>query len=195
MAERQAKGSELRRTDRDEGLKLLYGAALDVARQKSQIPEGTTPSFEHSKLERGQYKIRSSSDRLITSVTLHEARSMLAYRREVARKILDRAKVFINSDNPGNQEKRLIRIQPLELRALDWAIGTGRRIPQPPDAPKEPWLSIGLLLCCLVPGVLHLLQGQRPQKDYHQNLADLVDSWRMAAKPDPPDSFFAIYHL
>ena len=46
-------------------------------------------------------------------MTLHDARSMLAYRREVARKILDRAKVFINSDNPGNQEKRLIRIQPL----------------------------------------------------------------------------------
>lgn len=57
-------------------------------------------------------------------MTLHDARSMLAYRREVARKILDRAKVFINSDNPGNQEKRLIRIQPLELRAR-----TGRSAP------------------------------------------------------------------
>jgi hypothetical protein len=113
----------------------------------------------------------------------------------VARKILDRAKVFINSDNPGNQEKRLIRIQPLELRALAWAIGTGRRIPQPPDAQKEPWLSIGLLFCCLVPGVLHLLQRQRLQKDYQQNLTDLVDRWRMAAKPDPPDSFFSLYHL
>lgn len=65
MAERQAKGSELRRTDREEGLKLVYGAALDVARQKNLIPKGTTPSFEHSKLERGRYKIRCGLDRLI----------------------------------------------------------------------------------------------------------------------------------
>jgi len=65
VAERPAKGSELRRTDREEGLKLLYGAALDVARQKNQLPEGKTPSFEHSKLERGRYKIRCGLDRLI----------------------------------------------------------------------------------------------------------------------------------
>ncbi len=82
-----------------------------MTRQKNRLPEGTIPSFEHSKLEGGQYKLRCSSDRLIASVTLHDARSMLAYRREVARKILDRAKVFINSENPGNQQKRLIRIQ------------------------------------------------------------------------------------
>ena len=105
---------------------------------------------------------------------------MLAYWREVARKRLDRAKVFINSDNPGNQEKRLIRIQPMELRALTCAIGTGRRIPQPPDAQKETWFSIGLLLCCLVPGVLHLPQRQQAQTDYLQNLAYPVDRWRMA---------------
>jgi len=195
MAERQRRGAELRRTDREEGLKLLYGAALDVARQNNQIPEGAIPSFEHSALERGRYKLRSTNDQLLAAVSLHDAREMLAYRRQLARKVFEKARLSVNSDNPANFEKRQIRIQKPELRAIAWAISTGRRVPIPPHQFRETLVSLALLLCCVVPGVIHILQSLRRRRAYKSDLEGLVNRWRMAGKPDPADSFFAHYHL
>ena len=195
MADRQRTGAELRRTDRDEGLKLLYGAALDVARQQGKVPDGRSPSFEHSQLERGRYKLRDLDDRLLAAVTLQEARAMLAFRREVARQVLEKVKVSVNSDNPGNFEKRQIRIQKPEVRAIAWAISTGRRVPMPVERKMELLSSVGLLLCCVIPGVIYILRGQQLRRAYAADLKGLVHRWRMAGKPDPADSFFALYHL
>ena len=195
MAERQRSGAELRRTDREEGLKLLYGAALDVARQEGRLPEGATLSFEHSQLERGRFKLRDVDDRTLASVTLHDARAMLAFRREVARQVLEKAKVSVNSANPGNFEKRQIRIQKPEVRAIAWAISTGRRVPMPVRRRLEPLVSVVLLLCGVVPGVIYILRGRNKRKQYAEDLKGLVHRWRMMGKPDPADSFFALYHL
>ena len=195
MADRQHSGAELRRTDREEGLKLLYGAALDVARQEGKIREEDSPSFEHSQLERGRYKLRDLDDHLLAAVTLRDARAMLAFRREVARQVLEKAKVSVNSDNPGNIEKRQIRIQKPEVRAIAWAVSTGRRIPMPVQRRFEPLVSVALLLCCLAPGVIYILRGQKLRKQYADDLKGLVHRWRMMGKPDPADSFFALYHL
>lgn len=195
MADHQRRGAELRRTDREEGLKLLYGAALDVARQNHQIPDGVTPSFEHSALERGRYKLRTVEEKTFAAITLHDARQMLAYRRELARRVLDKVKVSVNSDNPGSYEKRQIRIQKPDVRAIAWAISTGRRVPMPPQRKLEPLVSVLLLLACLVPGVLYIVSGMRQRKTYREDLEGLVHRWRMAGKPDPADSFFSLYHL
>jgi len=195
VAERQRSGAELRRTDREEGLKLLYGAALDVARQEGRLPEGATLSFEHSQLERGRFKLRDVDDRTLASVTLHDARAMLAFRREVARQVLEKAKVSVNSANPGNFEKRQIRIQKPEVRAIAWAISTGRRMPMPVRRHLEPLVSVVLLLCGIVPGVIYILRGRKKRKQYAEDLKGLVHRWRMMGKPDPADSFFALYHL
>jgi len=195
VAERQRSGAELRRTDREEGLKLLYGAALDVARQEGRLPEGAMLSFEHSQLERGRFKLRDVDDRTLASVTLHDARAMLAFRREVARQVLEKAKVSVNSANPGNFEKRQIRIQKPEVRAIAWAISTGRRVPMPVRRRLEPLVSVVLLLCGIVPGVIYILRGRNKRKQYTEDLKGLVHRWRMMGKPDPADSFFALYHL
>lgn len=195
VAEHQRRGAELRRTDREEGLKLLYGASLDVARQNNQIPEGVSPSFEHSELERGRYKLRSTDDRLLAAVPLHDAREMLAYRRHLARQVFEKARLSVNSDNPANFEKRQIRIQKPELRAIAWAISTGRRVPMPPHRKLEVLTSVALLLCFVVPGVVYILEGRRRRRNYKTDLAGLEQRWRMAGKPDPADSFFAHYHL
>ena len=189
------KGSDLRRTDRDEGMKLLYGAALDVARQEGKIPEGLSPSFEKSALERGRYKLRSADDRLLAAVTLHDAREMLAYRRELARQVLEKSNVSVNSENPGAFEKRQIRIQKPEVRAIAWAISTGRRVPMPPKRRFETLKAIGLLICGIVPGLLYIRRGLQRRTAYQADLDGLVERWRMASKPDPADSFFALYHL
>jgi len=195
VAERPRSGAELRRTDREEGLKLLYGAALDVARQEGRIPEGSALSFEHSQLERGRFKLRDVDDRTLASVTLHDARSMLAFRREVARQVLEKAKVSVNSANPGNFEKRQIRIQKPEVRAIAWAISTGRRVPMPVRRRLEPLVSVALLLCGVIPGAIYILRGRMKRKQYAEDLKGLVHRWRMMGKPDPADSFFALYHL
>jgi hypothetical protein len=47
----------------------------------------------------------------------------------------------------------------------------------------------------VLPGALYMLEGQRLRKAYRADLAGLVERWRMASKPDPADSFFALYHL
>ena len=195
MADRQRRGAELRRTDREEGLQLLYGAALDVARQEGQIADGAAPSFEHSQLERGRYKLRDVNDRHIAAVTLHDARAMLAFRREVARQVLEKVKVSVNSDNPGNFEKRQIRIQKPEVRAITWAISTGRRVPMPVRRRLEPVVTIVLLLCGIIPGVIYIIRGKQRRAHYKKELEGLVKRWRMMGKPDPADSFFALYHL
>ncbi len=195
MVNRQRGGAELRRTDREEGLKLLYGAALDVARQQGKILDDSRPCFENSQLERGRFKLRDVDDRLLAAVTLHDARAMLAFRREVARTVLERARVSVNSDNPENVEKRQLRIQKPEVRAIAWAVSTGRRIPMPVKRPFEPLVSVGLLLCCLAPGVIYILRGQQRRRQYAKDLESLVHRWRMMGKPDPADSFFKLYHL
>ena len=195
MVNRQREGAELRRTDREEGLKLLYGAALDVARQEGKIQEESQPSFENSKLERGRFKLRDVDDRLLAAVTLHDARAMLSFRRDLARTLLDHAHVSVNSDNPENVEKRQLRIQKPHVRAMAWAVSTGRRIPLQAKRPLEPLVSAVLLLCCLVPGVVYILRGQQRRRQYADDVEALVHRWRMAGKPDPADSFFKLYHL
>ena len=195
MSNAPRKGSELRRTSRDEGLRLLYGAALDVARQQGKIPEGVSPSFEHSALERGRYKLRSTDDRLLAAVTLHDAREMLSYRRELARQVLEKVQVSVNSDNPGAIEKRQIRIQKPEVRAIAWAISTGRRVPMPPKRRLESLKTLALLICGIVPGLVYISKGLKRRAAYRDDLEELVERWRMASKPDPADSFFSLYHL
>ena len=195
MAEKALQGRDLRRTDRHEGLHLLFGAALDVARQQGQLEAGIQPSFDHSGLERGRYKLCSIDERLLCTVTLHEARSMLAHRRHVIRDVLDRLKVNVNSSNPVRQERQRLRLLRPEIRALAWATGTGRRIPQPPQRPWEPLLTAALLLCGVVPGLVYLFRGQTKKRRYQRDLEALAQRWRQAGKPEPPDSFFSLYHL
>ncbi|MFM7312901.1 MAG: hypothetical protein ACKO0M_07005, partial [Cyanobium sp.] len=94
-----------------------------------------------------------------------------------------------------NFEKRQIRIQKPELRAIAWAISTGRRVPMPVQRRLEPLVSVLLLLCGLVPGVIYITRGWLRRRQYGEDLKGLVHRWRMMGRPDPADSFFALYHL
>ena len=97
--------SEDRRTDREEGLRLLFGAALDLARQQGKLTDGMKASLEHCNLERGLFKLRGPRNHLIAALPVQQVRDMLAYRRQLAREVMGRAGVRINDSNPALLER------------------------------------------------------------------------------------------
>jgi hypothetical protein len=187
---------ERRRINRAEGLLLLFGAAQDFARQAGSLAEGDRASFERSVLGRLSYTLRNDNDQLITRVPLRDARAMLSFRRELARQLMVGSKVQARSEKGQPLERQKVRLQKAEVRALSWAIGTGRRFPFPPDENREGLITLALLLCCLIPGLVYyarVVLGNRSR--YQTSLNELVNRWRLLGQPDPPPSFFAHYNL
>jgi hypothetical protein len=189
-------GPEQRRVDRAEGQKLVFAGAQDYARRAGKIREGRNACYEQSVIGRGGYTLRTDDGSLIMRVPLVQAREMLRFRRALARKLLSGMKEDVLRESTLDVERRQIRVQPEHLRALAWAIGTGRRFPYEEGLRKHQLISLGLLCCCLVPGVIYYLRRVRaPHKEYQENLKQLVHRWRMQGKPDPPHSFFLLYDL
>jgi hypothetical protein len=187
---------ERRRVNRDEGLKLLFAGAQDFARQEGSLAEGDRASFECSVLGRHSYTLRDENDDLITRVPLRDAREMLGYRRELARQMMVEAKVQPKAERGQPLERRKVRLQKAEVRALSWAIGSGRRFPYPPRENREGLITLALLLCCVVPGLVYYVRVVlRNRNEYQNNLNELVNRWRLVGQPDPPPTFFAHYDL
>ena len=182
-----------RRTDRDEGLRLLFGAAQDLARQQRKLADGVRASLEASSIERGLFKLRNPRNQVIAAIPVQEVRDMLAYRRELARDVMRRAGVEINDTNPTSLERRKVRIQTVEVRALAWAISDGRRIPYRRRRHSEPLVALLLLLCGVVPGMVYLIWLQGRRRQYRQELDKLVKRWKRAGMPEPAASFFLLY--
>jgi hypothetical protein len=187
---------ERRRISRADGLTLLFGAAQDFARQEGSLAEGDRASFEHSVVGRHSYSLRDENDDLITRVALADARAMLRFRRELARELMVDAKVQAKAEKGQPLERRKVRLQKAEVRALSWAIGSGRRFPFPPRENREGLITLALLLCCVVPGLVYYVRVVlRNRSEYQTNLNDLVSRWRLVGQPDPPPTFFAHYDL
>jgi hypothetical protein len=192
----QSPQPERRRIDREEGLQLLFAAAQDVAHQEGSLAEGARASFACSVVGRNSYSLRDENDDLITRVALSDARDMLGFRRQLARQLMVDAKVQPKDEEGQPLDKRLIRLQKAEVRALSWAIGSGRRFPFPPRENREGLITLALLLCCLVPGLIYYVRVVlRNRNLYQTNLNELVNRWRLAGQPEPPPSFFAHYDL
>ncbi len=189
-------GAEQRRVDRSEGEKLVFAGAQDYARRAGKIREGRNASYEQSVIGRGGYTLRSADGSLIMRVPLVQAREMLRFRRALARQLLSGLKEDVLKESTLDVERRQIRVQPERLRALAWAIGTGRRFPYEEGARKKKFITLGLLLCGVVPGVIYYIKHVRgPQRQYQHDLRNLVERWHIQGKPDPPHSFFLLYDL
>jgi hypothetical protein len=189
-------GRERRLIDREEGQRLVFAGAQDYARQQGLLSDGRTACYEQSVLGRGGYTLRTSSGDLITRVPLVQAREMLRFRRALARDLLADLKQDVLKESTADVERRQIRVQPEPLRALAWAIGSGRRFPYEEGVRKEKLISLLLLFCCVVPGVIYYINRvAKPHRIYQHNLERLVSRWRMEGKPDPPASFFVLFDL
>ena len=185
--------NDRRLTKREEGLELLFGAAQDVARRDRKLGDGVQASFQHSNLERGMFKLRSTRDTLIAAIPVQLVRDMLAYRRQLARDVLNAAGANLNARNPPLVERPKLRIQPSEIRALAWAVSSGKRVPYRNPQPWAPLLTIGLLLFGVLPGILYGLWLWQRHRTYRGELAELVKRWRQAGQPEPSASFFYLY--
>jgi hypothetical protein len=189
-------GRERRRIDRKEGQHLLFAGAQDDARQEGLLKDGRNACFEQSVLGRGAYTLRTASGELITRVPLVQAREMLRFRRAVARRLLSDLKQDVLKESTADVERRQIRVQPEQLRALAWAIGSGRRFPYEEGVRKKKMISVLLLFCCVVPGVIYYMnQVAKPHSQYQSNLKKLLARWHREGKPDPPASFFVLFDL
>jgi hypothetical protein len=125
-----------------------------------------------------------------------QAREMLRFRRALARKLLSGLKEDVLKESTADVERRQIRVQPEHLRALAWAIGSGRRFPYEEDVGKQKLISLGLAFLGVVPGVIYYLKRVRaPHRQYQADLKELVQRWHVQGKPDPPHSFFLLYDL
>lgn len=187
---------ERRRVDREEGQRLLFAGAQDLARQQGKMEEGRFASFDNAVLGRSSYALKTSEGLLIARVPLTEVREMLAFRRQLARRLMKKAKVEVRKGSSASVERQKIRLQDEEVRALAWAIGEGKRFPYEGSETKRGLITLALLLCCLLPGFIYYWYGVlKPRSQYKKDLDQLVLRWRTRGKPDPPASFFALYDL
>jgi len=180
-------------TERDEGIVLLFGAAQDLARQQGKLSKRIQACPLHSGLERGLFKLRSTRNTLIVALPIQQVREMLYERRKLACQVIESAGIEINAANPPNLERQKVRVQPLDVRALAWAIGRGKRVPY---CPKRRWAALEavvLLLCGVVPGLIYLSWQANRRRRYRRELAELVKRWRAAGQPEPPASFYRLY--
>jgi hypothetical protein len=190
------RGEDQRRIDRAEGQRLVFAGAQDYARRLGKIREGRNACYEQSVIGRGGYTLRTTDGTLIMRVPLVQAREMLRFRRALARKLLTGLKEDVLKESTADVERRQIRVQPEHLRALAWAIGSGRRFPYEEGMGKQKLISLGLVLLGVVPGVIYYLKRVRaPHQRYQADLRELVQRWHVQGKPDPPHSFFLLYDL
>ena len=56
-----------------------------------------------------------------------------------------------------------------------------------------PLVTIVLLLCGLLPGLVFLLWLWRRRQRYQEELTALVRRWRQTGQPEPEASFFQLY--
>lgn len=158
--------------------------------------EGLFASYDNSVLGRSSYALKTHEGLLIARVSLSDAREMLSYRRALTRRLMKKAKVEVRKGSTPFVERQQIRLQDEEVRALAWAISEGKRFPYEGSETKRGLITLALLLCCLIPGLIYYWFGVlKPRSQYNKDLNQLVMRWRTRGKPDPPASFFALYDL
>ena len=185
--------SDRRVTERDDGVELLFGAAQDLARQQGKLTKRIQACPLHSGLERGLFKLRSTRNTLIVALPIQEVREMLHERRKLACQVIESAGIEINAANPPSLERRKVRVQTQDVRALAWAIGHGKRVPY---CRTRRWAVLEaalLLLCGVVPGLIYLSWQAKRRQRYLRELQELVKRWRAAGQPEPPASFYRLY--
>ena len=192
----ESPATEQRRIDREEGQRLVFAGAQDFARREGKIRVGRNASYDTSVIGRGGYSLRSADGALIMRVPLAQARDMLRFRRALARRLLKGMTEEVLHESTADVEQRQIRLQPEHLRALAWAIGTGRRFPYQEGLWKHRLISVALLPFFVLPGVAYYLWRVRaPRQRYKADLRLLLQRWHEQGRPDPPASFFKLYDL
>lgn len=184
-----------RLVNRDEGLYLLFAAAQDVAREEGKLADGMYGSLEQSRISSTSFALMSSSGQMIARVSLAKAREVIGLRRQIARDMTRKAKLEITPYANDVANKRNYRNLPDEIRALAWAISSGRRFPAKGYHRRDIWIGLLLLIPGIIPGVLYLGWVAQKRRLYEKSLKELITRWRTNGRQDPAENLFAHFHL
>ena len=184
-----------RLVNRDEGLNLLFAAAQDVAREEGKLADGIYGSLEQSRISSSSFTLMSASGQMIARVSLAKAREVIGMRRQIARDMTRKAKLEITPFANDQSNKRNYRNLPEEIRALAWAISSGRRLPAKGYHRRDIWIGLLLLIPGIIPGVLYLGWIAQKRRRYEKSLKDLIARWRTYGRQNPAPHLFAHFHL
>ena len=169
---------ERRRVKREEGLNLLFAAAQDVAREEGKLADGVYGSLEQSHISSTSFTLKSASGQMITRMSLAKARKVIGIRRQIARDMTRKAWLEITPYANDQSNKRNLRNLPEEIRAITWAISSGRRFPAKGYHRRDIWIGLLLLIPGIIPGVLYLGWIAQKRRRYEKSLKELVTRWR-----------------
>ena len=186
---------ERRRVKREEGLNLLFAAAQDVAREEGKLADGMYGSLEQSRISSSSFTLMSSSGQMITRMSLAKAKKVIGIRRQIARDMTRKAWLEITPYANDQSNKRNLRNLPEEIRAITWAISSGRRFPPKGYHRRDIWIGLLLLIPGIIPGVLYLGWIAQKRRRYEKSLKELVTRWRTNGLQNPAPNLFAHFHL
>ena len=181
--------------NRKEGLNLLFAAAQDVAREEGKLADGVYGSLEQSHISSTSFTLKSASGQMIARVSLAKAREVIGIRRQIARDITRKAGLEITPYANDQSNKRNLRNLPEEIRAITWAISSGRRFPAKGYQRRDIWIGLLLLIPGIIPGVLYLGWIAQKRRRYEKRLKELVTRWRTNGRHEPAANLFAHFHL
>lgn len=169
----------------------LFAAAQDYAARHGKIPGGVKASPQRSTLSAMSYTLRTESGQLIARLPIERVRDELKQQRRKVFELLRRASEGEPQTLPFTQPY-LLRRQTQDVRALAWAISHGRPTPPLPPGRRDQLIAAGLLLCCVLPGLIYIMTMMWRRQRYRQELTLLINRWRILGSPDPADSFFTL---
>lgn len=184
--------------DRGEGERLLFGAALDLARLRGAVNDDHPPLFERSRLGSNSYALVNERDTVVARIPLEAARQRLRQRVRIARRVLRgplRKLPALTRQGSTGLTVHQLRLMDEESRALAWAIGSAEPFPDAGSRLEHGLITAGLLCLCVLPGLWYVSVRFEQRRRYVHMVRELVLHWRRKGRPDPPESFFRLYAL
>jgi hypothetical protein len=172
--------------------KLLFGLAQDVANSRGGEATAAMARLEHSGLSSSSYALKTDSGGLIRRIPIGELANALARRCRDMRRALRRARIRSDSRRPFWLNRRMLGDQPHWFLPLVWAISTGEPYPRPGYPLLERLITVGLLICGVIPGLICLVMLSRQRRSRFQDLDHLAQHWRALGAPQPNSVFMLL---
>ncbi len=173
---------------------LLFGVAQEFAWRHHNLPPGDRASAEHSHPCRLSYALNDSDGQLIMRIPIRELEQGLRQRRRALLRLLRLRSAGITwtpsraARYDLQQLNQAIKKQPRSVMALIWAISTGQPYPRPAIGRRQVLITVLLLLCLLIPGLVYIALLAKRQRRYQKELEQLTKQWRAAGMPEPDDT-------
>lgn len=170
----------------------LFAAAQDLARRRGVLGRRMA-SLMHSRTSRAGYVLKDGRGSIIARLSMQEVRAIAQRRQRLLNSSPARSELAQIGSIRRIDQKMALRSQPDRVRAMAWAISTGRRVPSGAFRRRDLLIGGPLLLLGLVPGIVYLVRARWRHLRYQVDRDALVQRWRALHKPDPSEEWFASF--